>query len=141
MLMMRRVLVWLLALALPMLGHAALATLDCCLQPAHETAPFANAQGHARQHHHLIAAQELQPDAQDPHGGPPVHGEATRITLDDESTVQCSACAEGCAGSVAVPAIGTTLPARQAPFARTGWLAPAPAQGLGARLERPPKAL
>lgn len=123
---MRLLLLWLLAVALPMQGAAAAAMLHCSqAQPVGQVAT----QSHA--HHHDHAAMQGQVDA----------GDALAGAHDDHAAGKtgCSACAS-CCHAVAFPATAIVLPAQEPAFTPFALPAHAAVVFLTDGPERPPRA-
>lgn len=128
----RFVLVWLMALAIPVQGVAAVGMLHCAAAPAHQAHTLHD--GHHDGHHHAGGDQAQVGDQAE------VGDDAGLSPADDGHTLghKCSACAACCAG------LG--LPAHVAEFGSPGVaqaiaLPPgaAPASIVPGRLDRPPR--
>ena len=97
---LRRVLLWLLMLALPLQGLAGVARLHCADGPGTDAAVASHAAhgaaGPAADHSHATAGH---PHATADHD----HGAAASATPDDGAAASCSACAACCVALALVP--------------------------------------
>ena len=148
---LRRIFLWLLILALPVQGYAAVAMLHCASESSHQGhdhAAHAGPQtGSAPSYHHEAHAHHALAGAQQAHSAPDValHHEVSESAAfgdpaDDERAANCTACDTCCLSSVSLPMLPVSLSAPDSAFAAMLWSEVSPPDVSRARLERPPRA-